>query len=77
MITDKLNFIELNVKSTIYKEQNKLAAVKTIQELLSQIDFEAEVVPMKNVERLTKLLYSLKGRALNEEEIELLRSIVD
>ena len=77
MITEKLNFIELDVKSKIYREQNKLAAVKTIQELLGQIDFEAEVVPTKDIERLTKLLYSLKGRALNEEEIELLRSIVD
>ena len=77
MITEKLNFIELDVKSKIYREQNKLAAVKTIQELLGQIDFEAEVAPTKDIERLTKLLYSLKGRALNEEEIELLRSIVD
>ena len=77
MITEKLNFIELDVKSKIYREQNKLAAIKTIQELLSQIDFEAEVVPTKDIERLTKLLYSLKGRALNEEEIELLRSVVD
>ena len=77
MIKDKLNSIEVEVKSRIYREQNKLAAVKTIQQLLNEIDFKVEVVPTEDINRLTRILYSLKGRALNEEESELLKRIVD
>jgi len=77
MILDKLTSIELEVKSNIYKEQNKLVAVKTIQDLLDQIDFNAEIVPMEDLDKLSMLLDSLKGRALSEEESELLKRLVE
>ena len=77
MILNKLSFIELEVKSNIYKEQNRLVAIKTVQDLLTQIDFEAEVVPLKDIVKLTTLLNSLKGRSLNEEESELLIRIIE
>ncbi len=76
MILDKLTSIELEVKSNIYKEQNKLVAIKTLQDLLDQIDFNAEIIPMENIEKLSRLLNSLKGRALNEEERELLSRLI-
>lgn len=77
MILDKLTSIELEVKTNIYNEQNKLVAIKTIQDLLHQIDFNAEIVPMKNIEKLSRLLNSLKGRTLNEEERELLSRLIE
>ena len=77
MILDKLTSIELEVKSSIYKEQNKLVAIKTLQDLLDQIDFKVEIVPMENIEKLSRLLNSLKGRALNEEERELLVRLIE
>ena len=77
MILVKLTSIELEVKSSIYKEQNKLVAIKTLQDLLAQIDFNAEIVPMENIEKLSRLLNSLKGRALNEEERELLVRLIE
>ena len=77
MILDKLTSIELEVKTNIYNEQNKLVAIKTIQDLLHQIDFNAEIVPMKNIEKLSRLLNSLKGRTLKEEERELLSRLIE
>jgi hypothetical protein len=77
MILVKLTSIELEVKSSIYKEQNKLLAIKTLQDLLDQIDFNSEIVPMENIEKLSRLLISLKGRALNEEERELLVRLIE
>ena len=77
MILDKLTSIELEVKSSIYRKQSKLVAIKTLQDLLDQIDFSAEVVPMENIEKLSRLLNSLKGRALNEEERELLIRLIE
>ena len=77
MILDKLTSIELEVKSNIYNEQNKLVAIKTLQVLLDQIDFNAEIVPTENIEKLSRLLNSLKGRALNEEERELLSRLIE
>lgn len=77
MILDKLLSIESEVKSNIYKEQNRLISIKTFQVLLSQIDFDAEIVQFKNYEKLAGLLISLKGRALSEEEFELLDRIIE
>ena len=77
MILEKLSFIESEIKSNIYKEQNKLVAIKSLQNLLNQIDFDVEIVPMKDFERLSKFLDSLKGNALNEEESELLGRIIE
>lgn len=77
MILDKLTLLNLEVKSNIYKEQNRLVAIKTIQDLLGQIDFDVEIVPTKDIKKLTTLLISLKGRILNEEESELLKRIIE
>lgn len=77
MILDKLLVLELEAKSNIYKEQNRMICIKGFQQLLSQIDFDSEVVQMENSEKLTNLLISLKGEPLNEEEIELLDKIIE
>jgi pantothenate synthetase len=76
MITQKLSEIELDVKYNIYLEQKRLKAIKTIKELLDQIDFSVEVVPFGDIKKLSKLLVSLKGKALDEEENRLIEKIV-
>jgi len=76
MITKILSDIESDVESKIYIEQKKLAAIRSIAKLLKQIDFSAEVVPYENNGKLSHLLVSLKGMALNEEEIKLIDTIV-
>lgn len=76
MITKILSDIESDVESNIYIEQKKLAAIRSIAKLLKQIDFSAEVVPYENNGKLSHLLVSLKGTALNEEEIKLIDTIV-
>ncbi len=73
MITKILSDIELDIKYSIYIEQKKLDAIKSVSGLLSQIDFNAEVVPYENPEKLTQLLISLKGNELSLEE----KNIID
>ena len=77
MILDKLSIIELEVKFDIYQGQNKLKAIRGITELLKQIDFAAEIVPTDDIDKLSKLLYSLKGRALNENECDIIRILIE
>ena len=55
----------------------KLKAAQTFKTLLEQIDFKTEVVPENNQEMFRRLLVSLKGTPLNEEENELLKEIVN
>ena len=77
MILDKLSIIELEVKFDIYQGQNKLKAIRGIIVLLNQIDFGAEIVPTDDIDKLSKLLYSLKGSALNENECDIIKSLIE
>lgn len=76
MIQKLLTDMEQEVKYKIYTEQKSLAAVKTMKELMNQIDHEVEEVPFQDKERLSRLLVSLKGTALNEEEDRLVERII-
>ena len=76
MIQEVLTDIEMEVKYTIYAEQKNLEAVKNLKELLNQIDHEVEVVPYKDRDRLSRLLVSLKGKALNDREYRVIEKIV-
>ena len=55
----------------------KLKAAYFIKELLSQIDFTAEVIPENNTERFSRLLISLKGGPLNKYETALAEEITN
>jgi hypothetical protein len=57
--------------------EEKLKAANSIKELLEQIDFKAEIVPENNPEMFARLLTSLKGVPLNENENELVDEIVN
>ncbi len=76
MIHKLLTDIELEVKYKICTEQKNLKAVKNLKELLSQVDHEVEVVPYKDKEKLSRLLVSLKGQALNNNEHHMIERII-
>lgn len=76
MIQELLADIETDVKYKIYTEQKNLIAVRNLKELLSQIDHEVEVVPYEDKERLSMLLVSLKGQALNDNEYRVIERII-
>lgn len=76
MIQELLSDIEMDVKYKIYTEQQKLTAVKTIKELLNQIDHDVEVVPLEDEEKLSNLLVSLKGKELNDGECRLVERLI-
>ncbi|MCF6349311.1 MAG: hypothetical protein L3J20_13635 [Flavobacteriaceae bacterium] len=72
----KLSEIELEIRYTIYIEQKKLNAVRTIIELFNQLDFPTQMTSIENIEELTKLLISLKGKQLSDEEANLVEEIM-
>jgi len=76
MIKELLTDIELDVKYKIYTEQKNLLAVKNLKELLNQIDHDVEVVPLKDKEKLSTLLVSLKGQALSDNEYRMVERII-
>ena len=76
MIKEILIEIEEEVRDRVYREQKSLVAVKTVMELVNQIDHEVEEVPLQDRNRLSKLLVSLKGTELNEEESRLIEKII-
>ena len=76
MIQELLADIEMDVKYSIYTEQKNLIAVKNLKELLNQVDHEVEVVPYKDKEKLSRLLVSLKGQALNDVEYRVIERII-
>ena len=76
MIQELLVDIEMDVKYKIYTEQKNLVAIKNLKELLNQIDYDAEVVPYKDKEKLSRLLVSLKGQTLNDDEHRMVERII-
>ena len=76
MIQTKLLLIEYSIINESKNNQWKLKTVRLIRDLLAQIDFSAEVVPVENVNKLTGLLTSLKGSDLNHEEKLLVKELV-
>jgi hypothetical protein len=76
MIKEILVAIEDEVKDRVYREQKSLVAIKTVKELINQIDHEVEEVPLQDKDRLSRLLVSLKGHELNEEESRLIERII-
>ena len=76
MIQTKLLLIEYSIINESKNNQWKLKTVRLIRDLLAQIDFGAEVVPVENANKLTGLLSSLKGSDLNHEEKLLVKELV-
>ncbi len=77
MIIEKLSKIEAAAKYNIYNEYRKIETIIEFKELLNQIDFSTEVVPIEDNEKLTNLLTSLKGKQLSSIETKLVEEIVE
>lgn len=75
MIHHIISQIKLSVNTAIENEVELLVAANTIENLLNQIDFTSEIVPIDDFDRLKKLLTSLKEEELNTKEIELITII--
>ena len=76
MIRERLSSIELDLKNRIDQEQRSLEAVRAVKEWMEQLDHEVEEVPLQDRDRLSRLLVSLKGGELNEEERLLVERII-
>ena len=76
MIKEILIAIEEEARDRVCREQKSLVAVKTVMELVNQIDHEVEEVPLQDKDRMTRLLVSLKGCDLNDEEERLIDRII-
>ena len=76
MIKIKLDLVEFEMLKNPIQNQEKLSAVQNIKKLIEKIDFEAEVVPMQNKTKLNKLLISIKGSLLTEEESKIIEELV-
>ena len=76
MIRERLSSIELDLKNRIDQEQRSLEVVRAVKEWMEQLDHEVEEVPLQDRDRLSRLLVSLKGGELNEEERLLVERII-
>jgi len=83
-ITKTANMVKTNLVLTEYMAmenialaEEKLKAVQSIKNLLSQIDFTVEVIPENNLGKFIYLLTSLKGEALNKDEVKVVIEIVN
>jgi len=76
MILDKLHQIEEKSRLSIKKEKERINTIKSMRELLNQIDFSSEIVPVKDIKQLTILIYSLKGKVLTEEEMNIINELI-
>jgi len=76
MIKEILIAIEEDARDRLYREQKSLVAVKKVMELVNQIDHEVEEVPLQDRDRFTRLLVSLKGCDLDDEEKRLIDKII-
>ena len=77
MIKVNLLLTEYMIREGNVPDKGKLKAIHSINELLSQIDHKAEVVPENNKERFSRLLTSLKGEPLNKDEAALVDEIIN
>ncbi len=75
MIVENLLKVVNDIQFRIEQENGRLVAIKSFRELLSDIDFTSEVVPVEDETRLTRLLVSLKGKPLTKDEMDLINEI--
>ena len=76
MIELKLALIEKIAMTNPKKNPLKLKAIKDVKRLFAQIDFNAELLPIESVVKLTALLIFLKGAQLTNEESKLVEELL-
>ncbi len=58
------------------EDEGKTEAAASIKKLLSTLDLNAEVVPENNLDMFSRLIASLKGDSLNNNEIAVINEII-
>lgn len=76
MIQFKILLIEQEIINNTTDNLGLLEAVNSIKNLLKQIDFKAEVVPLENLKRVCNLFESLKNQPLTNSEKILIKRLV-
>ncbi|MFK5982458.1 MAG: hypothetical protein QM499_06055 [Flavobacteriaceae bacterium] len=76
MIQTKLLLLEYTAVNDGSQNHWKLAAIRNIRDLLLGLDLNAEIVPVNNTDKLQKLISSLKGKKLTNEESKLIKELV-
>lgn len=77
MIQELLSETELSIQHQLSMVNRDLNAVQRIKNLVDQVDHDAEVIPLENKERFVRLLVSLKGKVLDEEEYRIVGKIFE
>jgi hypothetical protein len=75
MIQSKIAFLECELDKNPLENKDQLESVRSLKNLLNQIDFTAEFVPTENIKRLNTLFESLKGEALTKQEMAIIKKI--
>ncbi len=76
MILEKLSTMEMQAQEQSEQVQKRVQAIKSLQQLLQQIDFSVEEVPVDSSDRFLKLLQSLKNDQLSKDEEDLVDEIL-
>ena len=75
MILDRLCQIEESAKLKIKKEQERVQSVQSLKSLLKEVNLRAEIVPSDNEKQIIKLFQDLKGKELDQNELQVVREI--
>ena len=75
MILDRLCQIEESAKQSIRKEQKRVQTARSLKALLKQVNQRAEVLPSDNERQIVKLFQDLKGKELDQVELQVVREI--
>ena len=73
MLLYKLKEMECNLQAA--NEEPKLKTIKYIKSLLLQINHSAELIPEYSINKVIKLIKSLKGSELTKREINLIQEL--
>lgn len=76
MIRNKLLYIKCNALEDPENNERKIKAVEDIKQMISQIDHDAEIIPLENCGKLTELLASLKSSPLTQDEILVIQELI-
>jgi len=76
MVLARLYQIEESAKLKIEKEQKRIHATRSLKALLKQVNLRAEVILSDNEKQIIKLLKDLKGKELDQNELQVIREII-
>lgn len=69
MINIKLLLLENSTHDNTKQGVARLAAIKSIQDIISQVDFATEEIPIDEPKKKIEVLTALKGKKLSKPEL--------